>query len=107
MILQEVQGRDPDIFCMQEVDQENFNEYFRANLANDNYKGIFWPKGRAKTMAEREAKFVDGCAIFYKNSKYAQNTVYFSAIDIDRRPGIYCWTNNSSISPASPFRDQI
>lgn len=49
---------------------ESYNEYFRRELAFNDYRGIFWPKSRAKTMAEKEAKYVDGCATFFKSSKY-------------------------------------
>ncbi|PSN62698.1 hypothetical protein BS50DRAFT_501789 [Corynespora cassiicola Philippines] len=70
MILAELRERNADIVCLQEIDQESFNDYFRAELAHNDYKGVFWPKSRARTMAEREAKLVDGCAIFYRNSKY-------------------------------------
>ncbi|CAI6339003.1 unnamed protein product [Periconia digitata] len=70
MILAELRARNADIVCLQEIDQESFNDYFREALAHDDYKGIFWPKSRARTMAEREAKLVDGCAIFYRHSKY-------------------------------------
>lgn len=68
-ILAELRERDADILALQEIDQESFNDFFRANLAHNDYKGVFWPKSRARTMAEREAKLVDGCAIFYKHSK--------------------------------------
>lgn len=70
LILQELRARESDIICLQEIDSESYNEYFRGSLAHDDYKGVFWPKARARTMTEREAKLVDGCAIFYKNSKY-------------------------------------
>jgi len=69
LILAELRQRNADIMCLQEIDQDSFNEYFREALAHQDYKGVFWPKTRARTMAEREAKLVDGCAIFYKNSK--------------------------------------
>ena len=59
-----------DIICLQELDQENFNENFRRELAIKGYRGLLWPKSRARTMMEREAKLVDGCAIFYKSAKY-------------------------------------
>lgn len=68
-ILAELRSHDADILCLQEIDQESFSEYFRTALAHDDYKGVFYPKGRAKTMPEKEAKLVDGCAIFYKHSK--------------------------------------
>lgn len=70
MILEELRGRTPDIMCLQEMDLENYNEFFRPNLALDDYRGVFWPKSRAQTMQDREARVVDGSAIFFKNSKY-------------------------------------
>lgn len=69
LILAELRERNADIVCLQEIDQDSFNEFFREALAHNDYKGVFWPKSRARTMAEREAKLVDGCAIFFKNSK--------------------------------------
>jgi CCR4-NOT transcription complex subunit 6 len=65
----ELRAREADIMCLQEVEHDAFDTYFRPNLAHLDYKGFFWPKGRAKTMGPTEAKQVDGCAIFYKNSK--------------------------------------
>lgn len=69
LIINEVKGHDADFICMQEVDMESYNEFFRRELSLQ-YKGVFWPKSRAKTMAEREAKSVDGCATFYNHRKY-------------------------------------
>ena len=70
LILRDIEIQDADIVCLQEVDRESFQAFFQLELANKGYKGIFYPKSRAKTMAEAEAKLVDGCAIFYKNKKY-------------------------------------
>ncbi|KAI9755382.1 MAG: pyridoxine biosynthesis protein [Chaenotheca gracillima] len=70
LILQEIRAHNPDIVCLQEVDRDGFDEFFCPQLAYNDYKGVFWPRPRAKTMAEREAKAVDGCATFYKGSKY-------------------------------------
>lgn len=70
MILDEMKGRNADIMCLQEMDLENFNEFFRPNLGSHDYRGIFNPKGRAATMGEKERNSVDGCAVFWKNSKY-------------------------------------
>lgn len=70
VILNELKDHDADIVCLQEVDRESFDEYFRRELAVNDYRGVFWPKTRAKTMAEKDAKLVDGCATFYKGSKY-------------------------------------
>ena len=68
LILDELRARDADILCLQEIDMESYNEYFRPSLAQE-YRSVFWPKTRAKTMGEKEAKLVDGCAIFYKHKK--------------------------------------
>ncbi|KAI9829242.1 MAG: Glucose-repressible alcohol dehydrogenase transcriptional effector [Sarea resinae] len=70
LILQEIREQNADFFCQQEVDEQNFAEFFRPQLAYNDYKGIFWPRPRARTMGEKEAKLVDGCATFYKHSKY-------------------------------------
>ena len=70
VILNELKDHDADIVCLQEVDRESFDEYFRRELAANDYRGVFWPKTRAKTMPEKDAKLVDGCATFYKGSKY-------------------------------------
>jgi CCR4-NOT transcription complex subunit 6 len=70
VILAELRERNADIVCLQEIDLDSYNDYFRPALAHNDYKGVFWPKSRARTMAEKEAKLVDGCATFYKHSKY-------------------------------------
>jgi CCR4-NOT transcription complex subunit 6 len=70
VISDEVRARNADILALQEIDQESYNEYFRPTLAMEDYRGFFWPKTRAQTMGEKEAKIVDGCAIFWKHSKY-------------------------------------
>jgi CCR4-NOT transcription complex subunit 6 len=69
-ILGQIKSYNADIVCLQEVDTESFNEYFRMALAYEDYKGVFWPKSRARTMTDKDAKLVDGCATFYKQEKY-------------------------------------
>jgi len=69
-ILSELLGRDADIVCLQEVDMDSFETFFRPQLAVNDYRGVFWQKSRAQTMADKDARYVDGCATFYKNSKY-------------------------------------
>lgn len=70
VIMAEIQDRKADILCLQEVDVEAYNEFYRPKLAHDDFKGVYFPKTRARTMTEKEAKIVDGCATFYKHSKY-------------------------------------
>ena len=87
IILDEIKDYDADFVCLQEVDQENFSELFRSELAYDDYKGYFSPKSRAKTMSEKEARGVDGCATFWKGSKYiclGKEVIDFAKVAISR-----------------------
>lgn len=87
LVLEEIRHWNADIVCLQEIDMDSFNEYFRPELAYNDYKGVFWPKTRARTMAEKDAKLVDGCATFYKGSKYIildKQIVDFANIAINR-----------------------
>lgn len=70
-ILQEVMSYGADICCMQEVASEQYEDYFLHHLSQQDYEGIFSPKTRARTMREEERKLVDGCAIFYKSTKFS------------------------------------
>ncbi|KAF7715406.1 Glucose-repressible alcohol dehydrogenase transcriptional effector [Penicillium ucsense] len=70
LILNELRSHNSDIVCLQEVDQGSYNHFYREQLAYSDYKGVYWPRGRAMGMQEEDAKSVDGCAIFYKGTKY-------------------------------------
>lgn len=59
-----------DIIALQEVETDQFYKFFLPELKRDGYEGIFSPKSRAKTMSENDRKHVDGCAIFYRTSKF-------------------------------------
>jgi len=70
-ILEELKAYSADIIALQEVETEQYHDYFLRELQTEGYEGIFSPKSRAKTMSEFEKKHVDGCAIFYKTSKFS------------------------------------
>jgi CCR4-NOT transcription complex subunit 6 len=87
MILDDLKDRKADILALQEVDVENYHEFFAPNLASNDYKGVYQAKGRARNMNEKEAKNVDGCATFYKSSKYMllhKYNIVYSAEAINR-----------------------
>lgn len=87
LILDEIKGRDADIVCLQEVDMENYNEFFRRELAVQHYKGVYSPRSRARTMAEKEQRSVDGCATFYNGQKFImldKQVVEFANMAINR-----------------------
>lgn len=69
-IIQEMRKRDADILCLQEIATDVFRDFFSPELAQSEYKGIHWPRPKARTMAEKDAQAVDGCAVFYKASKW-------------------------------------
>jgi CCR4-NOT transcription complex subunit 6 len=69
VILEEIRVRDADIVCLQEMDADNYHNLFRETLAHSDYKGVFWPRGKSRTMTTEQIKQVDGCATFIKNSK--------------------------------------
>ena len=70
LILEELEARDADVICLQEVDQDSFDDQFRPTLAQKDYRGVFFPKVNARTMRPDEARKLDGCAILFKNDKF-------------------------------------
>ncbi|XP_037084077.1 CCR4-NOT transcription complex subunit 6-like [Pollicipes pollicipes] len=70
-IMQEIRNYSADIITLQEVQTDQFYNFFLPMLQRDKYEGIFSPKSRAKTMAESERKYVDGCAIFWRTEKFS------------------------------------
>ncbi|KAK3579436.1 hypothetical protein CHS0354_028235 [Potamilus streckersoni] len=69
-IIEEIHSCAADIICLQEVETDQFYNFFMPDLEREGYEGIFSPKSRARTMTEHDRKHVDGCAIFYKTAKF-------------------------------------
>ncbi|PBP15301.1 putative Glucose-repressible alcohol dehydrogenase transcriptional effector [Diplocarpon rosae] len=81
----------------------------KMKLAYNEYKGAFWPRSRSKTMGEKEAKLVDGCATFYKKNKYIlldKQLIDFAAIAINR-PDMKTYTNLDNTPDAVPFTNYV
>ena len=70
LIMKEVLNYRSDIICLQEVTVEIYKEFFTPVLSYEKYGGVYYPKTRTRTMNEEQKKKADGCAIFYKNTKY-------------------------------------
>lgn len=66
-ILQEIIHTDPDIVCLQEVDHFKF---LQGMLRTQDYEGVFFPKPDSPCMYIQDNNGPDGCAIFYKKSKF-------------------------------------
>ncbi|XP_033122341.1 CCR4-NOT transcription complex subunit 6-like [Anneissia japonica] len=70
-IMDEIINNSADIICLQEVETDQYFNFFLLQLKQHGYDGVFSPKSRAKTMGEHERKHVDGCAIFFRTSKFS------------------------------------
>jgi len=68
-ILQEIINASADIVCLQEVDGEQYAEYFYTQLKQHGYEGCHYARTRSRTMSPEEAKMVDGCATFWKDDR--------------------------------------
>jgi len=69
-ILDELRSYVADIISLQEMETDQFYSFFLPELQELGYDGVFSPKSRAKTMSEQDRRYVDGCAIFYRTSKF-------------------------------------
>jgi CCR4-NOT transcription complex subunit 6 len=69
-ILEDIKTYNADIITLQELETEYFHNFFLPELRQFDYDGIFSPKSRAKTMSSEDKKHVDGCAIFFKQSRF-------------------------------------
>lgn len=67
LIIQEIIQNDPDVVCLQEVDHFKF---LQSILGTQDYEGIFFPKPDSPCLYISQNNGPDGCAIFYKKSKY-------------------------------------
>lgn len=70
-ILQEIINAAADVVCLQEIDGEQYGEFFLPQLQSHGYEGAHYPRTRARTMSADEAKLVDGCAIFWKDDRFS------------------------------------
>ena len=68
-IMDEIRHYTADIISLQELETEQFYNFFLPELKREGYDGIFSPKSRARTMSENDRKHVDGCAIFFRTNK--------------------------------------
>ncbi|KNC96818.1 uncharacterized protein SPPG_08019 [Spizellomyces punctatus DAOM BR117] len=71
LLLQDILNYSADIVCLQEMQMDQYEDFFRDQLSQlGGYEGVFFPKSRARTMAEYERRQVDGCATFWKANKF-------------------------------------
>ncbi|CAL8140799.1 unnamed protein product [Orchesella dallaii] len=84
-ILSELLHYSPDIISLQELETDQFYNFFLPQLQLVGYSGIFGAKTRARTMSESKRRMVDGCAIFYRTNKFrlvSEHLIEFSQVAI-------------------------
>ncbi|XP_029515431.1 CCR4-NOT transcription complex subunit 6-like isoform X1 [Oncorhynchus nerka] len=89
-IMQEIMNCSADIISLQEVETEQYYQYFLPELKEQGYEGFFSPKSRARTMHESDRKHVDGCAVFYRTEKFSvvqKHTVEFNQLAMANSEG--------------------
>ena len=69
LILEEIRSHQCDFICLQEIEIAQYEEFFLENLSELGYDGVYWPKSRYKTMSDSDRRTVDGCAIFFRQTK--------------------------------------
>ncbi|KAI0268726.1 Endonuclease/exonuclease/phosphatase [Gloeopeniophorella convolvens] len=87
LIMAEIDKHKADFMCLQEIQTAQYEEYFTPKLGSMGYDGVYYPKSRYKTMGEADRRLVDGCAIFFKKSKYQlveQHPLEFSTVAMQR-----------------------
>uniref|UniRef100_A0A914YUE4 poly(A)-specific ribonuclease n=1 Tax=Panagrolaimus superbus TaxID=310955 RepID=A0A914YUE4_9BILA len=82
-VFKELHHYAPDIFALQELQDEQYCTVFKVYFEKHGYSSTFYPKTRSTTMSEKERRNVDGCALFWKNDKFeleSESTVNYNQI---------------------------
>mmetsp|Transcript_3408 Transcript_3408/g.9763 ORF Transcript_3408/g.9763 Transcript_3408/m.9763 type:complete len:604 (+) Transcript_3408:115-1926(+) len=81
LIMKELKSMAADIITLQEVQKDAYEEWFRPQLAEAGYEGIFQQKKR-EPIFHRGKYIAEGCATFYKTTRFKR--VDKQIIDYDR-----------------------
>lgn len=81
LIMKELKSMAADIITLQEVQKDAYDEWFRPQLAEAGYEGIFRQKNR-EPIFHRGKYTAEGCATFYKTTRFKR--VVKEVIDYDK-----------------------
>merc|ERR1712045_362435 len=79
-LLREILTYRADIICLQEVQNNHFEDFFHPHLSKEGYEGIFKRKTRGENSTRSDLETqqqkktqqkMDGCAIFYRKDRFA------------------------------------
>jgi CCR4-NOT transcription complex subunit 6 len=73
-ILREILNAKADIICLQEVQADHFEDFIYPKLKEAGYEGLF--KAKTRMAMSDNPKQIDGCAIFYREDKFALTEQY-------------------------------
>lgn len=73
-LLQEILRYDADILCLQEVQSDHFENFFKPELTNRGYSVTFKKKTSAVYTANQYV--IDGCATFYRKDLFKEIWIY-------------------------------
>merc|ERR1719161_1381239 len=69
LILKELKSMTADIITLQEVQKDAFDDWFRPQLAEVGYEGVYQQKKR-EPVFHRGKYTAEGCATFFKTSRF-------------------------------------
>eukprot|EP00927_Polykrikos_kofoidii_P060512 TRINITY_DN55470_c0_g1_i1.p1 TRINITY_DN55470_c0_g1~~TRINITY_DN55470_c0_g1_i1.p1 ORF type:complete len:652 (+),score=101.24 TRINITY_DN55470_c0_g1_i1:42-1958(+) len=72
LILKELKSMAADIITLQEVQKDAFDDWFRPQLAEAGYEGVFQQK-RREPIFHRGKYTAEGCATFYKTTRFRRS----------------------------------
>lgn len=81
LILKELKSMAADIITLQEVQQDAYNDWFRPELAEAGYEGIYQQKKR-DPIFHRGKYTAEGCATFFKTTRFKR--VEKHVVDYDK-----------------------
>jgi len=96
LILKELKSMAADIITLQEVQKDAYDDWFRPQLAEAGYEGIFQQKKR-DPIFHRGKYTAEGCATFYKTTRFKRVDKHL--IDYDKLSTAEvrnCITDNAS-----------
>nr|KYP73921.1 Carbon catabolite repressor protein 4 isogeny 2 [Cajanus cajan] len=73
-LLREIVGYSPDIICLQEVQNDHFEEFFSPELDKHGYYGLY--KRKTNEVYSGNTNTIDGCATFFRRDRFAHVKKY-------------------------------
>ncbi|KAF6151856.1 hypothetical protein GIB67_010430 [Kingdonia uniflora] len=73
-LLREILGYNADILCLQEIQNDQFEEFFKPELDKHGYQALY--KKKTTEVCNGNASAIDGCATFFRRDKLSHVKKY-------------------------------